>query len=68
MRFISRFGYRIIYFELDEVMFQVSLVIGIYLCVEIYSILFGYRIYISVNLFLRLMSVGGDEIIFLQDG
>lgn len=34
MRFISRFGYRIIYFELDEIMFQVSLVIGIYLCVE----------------------------------
>lgn len=66
MRFISRFSYRIIYSELDEVMFQVSLVIGIYL--EIYLILFGYRIYISVNLFLRLMSVGGDEIIFLQDG
>lgn len=65
MRFISRFGYRIIYLELDEVMFQVSLVIGIYLCVEIYLILFGYSIYVYVLIFLRLMSVGGDEIIFL---
>lgn len=66
MRSISRSSHRTTYSELDEAMSQVSPVTGIYLCVEIHLILFGYSIYTSANLFSRLMSAGGDEIIFYK--
>lgn len=60
MRSISRSGHRTTYSELDEAMSQVSPVTGIYLCVEIHLILFGYSIYVHVLIFSRLMSAGGD--------
>lgn len=69
MRSISRSSHRTTYSELDEAMSQVSPVTGIYLCVEytcVQTLLFGYSIYTSANLFSRLMSAGGDEIIFYK--